>query len=131
MYNSSTKYPRFFRGMLALAVLSLYLISSTELSSIHELIHADEHVSHSASDESNACHRAVYHNQKDACSHKSHISAKAKCSLCDHIPATDATLHQPETYQAVSIVENPDTHIFSSPAVCITVQLPARAPPFC
>jgi len=65
-------------------LLILYLVGVVEISPIHSSIHSENDKElHSAPNEENACHQAVYHNRtEDSCKHKSHIVELKNCSLC-------------------------------------------------
>ena len=69
---------------LSVPFLLLYLAGTVELDSFHGLFHStDEQVLHSAQQEENSCHNAIYHQQKkNVCHHLSHITQLKKCPLC-------------------------------------------------
>jgi hypothetical protein len=131
MNKRAAAFQSFIKALALLPLLSLYLLGATELSGVHEFIHSDEHVSHSNADEANACHRAVFHNEKEACSHKTHVTQKSECSLCDHVPSNDATIHSARCEYLKSLSLAHHTVLFASKATTSTSLLPARAPPAC
>lgn len=69
---------------LSIPFLLLYLVGTVELDSFHSLFHSNEEVVlHSAQQEANSCHNAIYHQQKNnVCQHQSHITQLKKCPLC-------------------------------------------------
>ena len=69
---------------LSIPFLLLYLAGTVQFDSLHSLFHFEEAaVLHSAQQEENSCHNAIYHQQKDnVCHHQSHITPLKKCPLC-------------------------------------------------
>jgi hypothetical protein len=125
---------RKLRGLtlpLCTLLLAFYVTGPSQFELLHKLIHTHDHsVSHTATQEEDPCHRAIYHNDiEKGCSHHSHIVVTDKCELCDLISHTDQIL--------LSISESVHSQFFSvdfnfcSPEVLSIGQsiLPSRAPP--
>lgn len=113
-------------------LLLVYFIGTLEFNSIHSLFHS-EHIEelHSAENEKEACHQAIYHYAKTGCEHKTHIVPNDKCPLC-HL-----NIH-PE--QAITVMTWKDViTLDSKPGTVLSVyflipfdnNLRARAPPAC
>ncbi len=68
-----------------LSLLFLYAISSSNLESLHSLIHEHEAtVLHNSNTDSDACDIRLYNPNRDGgCDHDAHLVQEEKCSLCD------------------------------------------------
>ena len=75
-------------------LLALYAAAALKVDSIHELLHAREFAElHSVEQESNPCHKSVYHQEAEkGCEHKSHITENTKCPLCEYNSSADELL---------------------------------------
>lgn len=75
-------------------LLALYAATALKADSIHELLHAREFAElHSVEQESNPCHKSVYHQEAEkGCEHKSHITENTKCPLCEYNGSADELL---------------------------------------
>lgn len=76
---------------LIFVLIAFYAAGAAQLQVLHEYLHAHLHVtSHSETEERDACHRTIYHQDKEnGCGHQSHIVVTDKCPLCDLISDTD------------------------------------------
>ncbi|HEX9651087.1 MAG TPA: hypothetical protein VGA21_11030 [Cyclobacteriaceae bacterium] len=78
------------RNFLVILLLFLYTLGNTEFETLHLVIHPDDSLAHTANQEKDSCHRAIYHNEpEEGCSHKSHVLLKVKCGLCDQVCHSD------------------------------------------
>lgn len=69
-------------------MLLAYLINAVSFESFHHVVHDHDHtVSHTFEDETDACHRAIYHGDLElGCEHKNHVhKSDIDCQLCDFI----------------------------------------------
>ena len=67
-------------------MLLAYLINAVSIESFHHAVHDHDHaVSHTLEDETDACHRAIYHGDLElGCEHKTHIhETHVDCDLCN------------------------------------------------
>ena len=119
-------------GMVASAFLLLYVISNISFETIHAFQHDDvqEAISHTAVDESDPCHRYLYHHDiEKGCHHKSHVESTKHCPLCQLQGTHEFDLIKDElTIPALS----PTDYISQSEFAFtreIDILLPARAPP--
>ncbi len=115
-----------------LLLLSLYLLGSLEVGTLHSVLHSapDEEELHSEANETNACHQRIYHNQKEKeCEHKSHVVASKKCSLCQ---LSMQSLHLFVT-RAICSFEIPNALLTGGGNALLTIDVqlyvPSRAPP--
>ncbi len=68
---------------IALLLLVLYVFSSAQTDILHCLSHIHELQDlHSEKNESDPCHRSIYHHEKKSCEHKTHLTKSDKCSEC-------------------------------------------------
>lgn len=72
-------------------LLVLYSLAAFKVDSFHALFHAQELKElHSAAQESNLCHKSIYHQESDkGCEHKSHFTENTKCPLCEYNVSAD------------------------------------------
>jgi hypothetical protein len=132
MRGQVSTYLRFLKAVALTLLLAAYLMGAMKLNGFHELLHADDHkITHLQSDEADGCHRAIYHNDKDGCEHKNHISTNHHCQLCDLILTTDQEAES-------NLPEKDSQHITVHKSFCqySTETIPAairqsRAPPIC
>lgn len=91
---TSKRVKRSIRQMLALLLLVLYVAVSLKPEIIHSYAH--DHmalVSHSDEQETDPCHRLIYHSDFDQdCNHDSHLVVADKCQMCDLVYHGDKTL---------------------------------------
>lgn len=92
------------RQVALVLLLALYSAAALKVDSFHELFHAQEIATlHSPQQESNPCHRSVYHQESQkGCTHKSHLSENDKCSLCEFNFVPDQILFD----------DQPDEHVY-------------------
>lgn len=118
------------KASLVLSLLFLYVFGSVEIESLHSRSHEHEKAQlHSAENEADVCHQAVYHNQGKGCEHPVHVSKNDTCSLCD------SQLHTAH----ILIIANYDVDAFASAALSVQEEtlssesalsyLSGRAPP--
>jgi hypothetical protein len=115
-----------------LLLLVLYVVGTTEVESIHGLLHdsGDETVLHSVVNERDACHQSIYHNKTDQdCGHKSHIVESNKCPLCQLTVQSAQILTKSEVVELACT-----THVGSGLLPILldgssSALIPARAPP--
>ena len=87
MKNNQTYLYQFGKRLLVFSLLLLYVFSYFSFELIHQFEHSHEYEAlHTEENEKEACHRAVFHFEKDACDHKTHVTSLEKhCDLCDVI----------------------------------------------
>lgn len=125
---------RLKQGLKALAsglLLALYLIGNTPVEVVHQFSHAhDSVVSHNEEQESDPCHRALYHaDQQEGCAHKLHFTKVEKCKQCHVVAHVDQlTFSDPSVEYIFSDFTHGEISI-SGALSNIVVHLPARAPP--
>ena len=75
-------------------LLTFFAAGTFQFDALHDLFHLhSELVSHSELEETDDCHRAIYHDVVErGCGHQSHIVASDKCELCDLIFQTGHVL---------------------------------------
>ncbi len=123
---------RTVKAVMLLALLSVYMVSAIRLNTLHELFHDDTHVvTHLEKDESDGCHRAIYHNDKHGCDHKTHIVEHSDCQLCDFIANGDIVLFDAQVAGKSERVSTLIVYSAGVPPDTEVSLLPARAPPFC
>lgn len=128
--NADKGFWKGFKAASILVLLFLYTAGNVQLESFHSVFHSLEKALHSAEQEKDPCHRAIYHDAKDeGCDHKTHVTAVKKCPLCHVVPFNDQLLTSDNTFESISF---PDL-LNSSYAVILVANtadnLPARAPP--
>jgi hypothetical protein len=123
---------RTVKAVMLLALLSVYMVSAIRVNTLHELLHDDTHaITHLEKDESDGCHRAIYHNDKQGCSHKTHIVQHTDCQACDFIANADIVLSAGKiTGQHNDLSLEITNYVRVSPDTQQSL-LPARGPPFC
>jgi hypothetical protein len=68
--------------VVSFALIVVYLVGAFQTSTVHNLVHGEAAELHSKTNELDACHKAIYHDSKQECGHKLHISSSDKCSMC-------------------------------------------------
>jgi hypothetical protein len=65
-------------------LLVLYVIGSFGIERFHSITHhTEQDARHSGEEETNPCHRAVYHQDgENGCDHRTHLSAGDACDIC-------------------------------------------------
>jgi hypothetical protein len=76
-----------FAATLTFLLIAFCIAGNAQLEALHQFLHSHHHgTSHSQTDEQDACHRTIYHQDvEDGCGHQSHIVVTEKCALCDLI----------------------------------------------
>jgi hypothetical protein len=96
MVSGKANQPLFhqIRDCSVMVLLMLYSVASLRIDSLHQFFHAENIVElHSAEQESNPCHKSIYHQQsEEGCAHQSHISQNDKCPLCEYKVTSDELL---------------------------------------
>ncbi|MEO5979279.1 MAG: hypothetical protein ABIS36_05500 [Chryseolinea sp.] len=71
-------------------LLILYLGGNTQIGFLHQLVHPDELAdTHTAVQEKNACHRALFHGEASACNHEFHLGKANACNLSHTLTHSD------------------------------------------
>ena len=95
-----------FKPITLVLFFALYIASGTGYGLFHQ---HQSFVSHSTEEENDACHRAIYHIEKEnACKHESHISKNERCSDCHLICYPDQIIVRSLFVQSVkadSVIE--------------------------
>jgi len=119
-----------FRAFAGLMLLLCYLAGNNEVQTFHKFFHRhDPAARHSEEEESNACHRSIFHNDIGGCGHQAHISGLEQCDICDLFLNTDQIV----TMQLSPAVEkslSSDSETFFRQVLSeTTLYTPSRAPP--
>lgn len=70
------------RWFAALSLMLLYGAGSTQTGYLHQLFHPDEVAEiHTPKQESDPCHRSLFHGVADACDHEFHVVKVSSCGL--------------------------------------------------
>jgi len=121
---------RLLLQICAVFLLLLYIAGSAPLDILHSFAHRHEvSVEHSDEQESDPCHRSIYHNDQQGCTHETHVVQSDKCHMCDIAFHADETLlnaipsvckiYEAEGFTSYRSRFNSHQEIF----------LPSRAPP--
>lgn len=119
-----------FKTFSVSLLLLLYIGGNVEVESFHQFFHSLEKAIHSADEENDPCHRAIYHEATtDGCEHKTHVTAIKKCPLCHVVPINEQLAAA--TYVFESLAPSPVSSEQSSLFLIVEElnHLPARAPP--
>ena len=115
-----------------LLLLSLYLVGTVEVTSFHNVLHSTDGETglHSAVNESNACHKSIYHNKKgESCKHKSHVTTNNKCPLCHlSLQTFEFFIAKPVAYHTLTTTLT-SGEVHASTIGEVISLLPSRAPP--
>lgn len=122
-------YLRLIRAICVFSVVGVYLAGNVQATLIHPLAHLHASVSHTEEDESDACHRMVYHGEKEACPHSEHVLEVEVCGLCDILIKQEELVAVPAAEQRVLPTAAYYFAGFSDPTIKTSVQSPSRAPP--
>jgi ferredoxin len=122
---------KLFRQICWVLLLALYAAASLKVDSFHELFHAQEIKElHSAEQESNPCHKSVYHQQtENGCEHKSHITENTKCSLCEFNVTPDQLADELAAESEAKTVQPKQTVWLDAEPASVNISLSSRAPP--
>jgi len=114
------------------ALLLLLYIGGTIGSDLEQVLHAHTDVeSHSVQNEQNACHRTIYHHEKEnGCQHNAHFVKTEKCKNCHSVFQADGAFVITSSFKFP--VHNSPIEIKSIPVVIYGIQLrqSLRGPPF-
>lgn len=128
--NAKKGLRRCLKTSSILLLLFLYTAGNVQLESFHSVFHSLEKALHSAEQEKDPCHRAIYHDAADeGCDHKTHVTAVKKCPLCHVVPFNDQLLASSNAFEAASYPENRNSYYTAILVVNSSIALPARAPP--
>lgn len=123
---------RISKVAMLLVVMVIYLMTAGRFNELHEVLHTDQHnVTHFAKDESDGCHRAIYHHDKNGCSHKTHLTAFSRCQVCDFICNGEVVISTFTIDATDSPILAIQSGFFPSVSDKIHLRLSARAPPIC
>lgn len=73
-----------FQSWMSVCLLFLYITGTIGTDFVHEIVHSHVNVElHSALNEKDPCHKAIYHHEKDnGCNHTTHLIKVEKCMHC-------------------------------------------------
>ena len=130
--RNRTRLSSALSGGVAAILLLIYFAGSLEFNSIHSLFHSQHGAElHSAENEKEACHQAIYHFGRSTCHHKSHLVSNDTCPLCHLNLHSDQWLTDETSSEIEPSAVKPSTEL----GVCFIVpfqqNLQARAPPVC
>ncbi len=76
--------PVALKGWSVILFLFFYVLG-LHIQDFHKILHNkhEQNILHSPQQEEDPCHRNVFHHEKKACQHKTHITSFEKCSLCE------------------------------------------------
>jgi hypothetical protein len=129
MYGGVSKYLRFIKAVLLTVLLAVYIMGSMKLNGFHELLHNDNHITHLQEDESDGCHRAIYHNDKAGCEHKTHVTTNHHCHLCDFILTADQEPNDNFSFHRSAELNTYQAYHKVSVEISVALLLRSRAPP--
>lgn len=118
-------------NVFTFVILSLYIAGTSGVSRLHQFFHEHETVSHSAEQEEDPCHRALYHQDADhGCQHNTHVTASEKCDVCDLILHVEYIYPATTIYPATKISRSDFFYFIADFYSAEHFGFPARAPPF-
>lgn len=118
------------RACVALALLLVYLSGSFSFNSFHALFHSHATAAlHNEKAEHDACHKRMYHGDKNACKHRAHVAKSIKCSVCSLTINATHLFYLSSLGQTV--FEKGDFKVFTTVSVSSlsVLQLQLRGPP--
>jgi hypothetical protein len=118
------------RPLVIVPLLFLYAIG-LQINSIHRFLH-NEHenaVLHTIAAENDPCHRSIYHHEKEACKHRSHLHQSETCELCQISISTDQWIGLRTATLKQSVQRTVNTELLQSLQTICAAYLPSRAPP--
>jgi len=78
-------------------LLVVYSATAVRLDLLHRYLHQENlNELHSAKQESNPCHKKIFHHSAEGCDHQSHFTENTKCPLCDCTMSFDQSLSKNE-----------------------------------
>lgn len=118
-------------NVFTFVMLSLYIAGTSGVSRLHQFFHEHEVVSHSAEQEEDPCHRALYHHDADhGCQHHAHVTASEKCDVCDLILHVECIYPATAIYSASKVSGIEFCYVIDDFHTAEHFGFPARAPPF-
>lgn len=70
--------------VLTFLLLLFYILLTARVETLHKAFHDPETiVSHSAAQEKDPCHIAIYHNVDRGCDHDAHLVVSDNCQICN------------------------------------------------
>ena len=130
--NRLSKKGKSYQLLTASLLLCVYLVGTSELTSLHALLHEsrEQATLHSEINEANSCHRSLFHHAKEkGCDHQAHILAIRKCPLCQLSIQTFHLSGEKSLIAVISYSElqpNLEANLFQGEVHSF---LPSRAPP--
>ena len=118
------------RVLVIAPFLFLYAIGS-QINSIHQFLHTehDNATLHTAAAERDLCHRSIYHHEKNACKHRSHVHQSETCELCQISVSTDQWVTSLTIALKQFVQRTLQIELYqSAPTIC-AAYLSSRAPP--
>jgi len=118
------------RAVFAVLLLIFYVAGNIQVEVLHQLFHSHANaVIHSAEQEKDRCHRAIYHEKDDGCGHKSHLTKVEKCNLCHLFSHNDQLTIADSSCEFIGSHSVVNKNLISVHLTGITAHLPSRAPP--
>jgi hypothetical protein len=118
------------RVLVIAPFLFLYAIG-LQINSIHHFLHSEHENAalHTAAAENDPCHRSIYHHEKEACKHRSHLYQSETCELCQISVSTDQWVAALTTPLKQSVQRTLKVELLQSLSAICAAYLPSRAPP--
>ena len=117
-------------ALAAAILLFLYIAGNVQLESFHQLFHSFHEITHSAQEEQDPCHRAIYHESKsEGCDHETHFTAVKNCPLCHVVPLNEQHLATSHSFVSIPSADPFYLSIFESKASDYLVDPTTRGPP--
>ena len=121
---------RHLKVLSAGLLLLLYITGSVQVESFHEILHATEASLHTAEQEMDPCHQAIYHDiAKEGCDHETHITAVKKCPLCHVVPVNAPGIAASQSFHPSQPPLDFNDFLIPADIKEIYNNLSARAPP--
>lgn len=114
----------------AVLLLLLYFAGNVQFESLHDVVHSLEQSLHTAEQENDPCHRAIYHEvENDGCDHETHLTSVEQCPLCHVVPINIQHLEASHSFESLEISNEFGVYSSSDIVVRNAIAIPARAPP--
>lgn len=125
-----THRPACFKTCSGILLLIFYVFGS-HVQEIHRSLHSDhqQSVLHYPQQEEDPCHRNLFHHEKNACEHKTHISNSEKCSLCEWNAYKEEWIASNESIGRVNYIAIINSAVVSFIITDLSIHLCSRAPP--
>jgi hypothetical protein len=118
------------RAVFAGLLLVFYAAGNIQVEVLHQFFHSHANaVVHSAEQEKDRCHRAIYHEKDDGCGHKSHLTKVEKCGLCHLFAHNDQLTIADSSCEFIGSNSAISKNLISVQLTDVTGHLPSRAPP--